>query len=412
MGQQPIIIVGAGPVGLTAAKLLTGQGIPVKVIEKSDGPSKEWRASTFHAGTLELLEETGLTGELMSKGLIADKVQYRDRNKGLFAEFDFNLLKDETKYPFRLQCPQSTYVKVLYDNLKRDSLADIHFNTEVTDFKQDADGVNVTFQTPDGEEVVRTPFLLGADGARSTTRKLLDIPFEGYTLEERFLLVGTPIAFDQFIPDIAYVNYISDPDQFLFILRVPEAWRLLYPVSPGTSDEEAMNDENVQRQLQSVFKTDQHFPIIERMIYRVHQRVADTFYKGRVILMGDAAHINSPMGGLGLNSGVHDSVDLSRRLIRIMNNEEKNMEEELKTYSQVRQKVALDYVRLISEKNTRIMKEKDPEFRLQMQKDLAAEANDDELARKWLRRSSLLSSVREQGIGKPPEEINKALNKV
>lgn len=93
---------------------------------------------------------------------------------------------------------------------------------------QDADGITVTVDTANGREEVRTPFLLGADGARSTIRKQMEIDFKGYTLEEKFLLVGTSQSFTQFISDIEYVNYISDPDQFLFMLHVPEAWRLLY----------------------------------------------------------------------------------------------------------------------------------------------------------------------------------------
>jgi 3-(3-hydroxy-phenyl)propionate hydroxylase len=269
---------------------------------------------------------------------------------------------------------------------------------------QDEDGVTVTIQTPEGEHELRTPFLLGADGARSTIRKLLGFSFEGYTLEERFLLVGTPVAFDQFLPDIAYVNYISDPDEFLFILRVPEAWRLLYPIPPQVPDEQALSDENIQLALQRALKTDHQFPIVERMIYRVHQRVAEKFYQGRVVLLGDAAHINSPLGGLGLNSGIHDAVDLSRRLIRIWSQgDEANIDAELEVYNQVRRRVALDYVKDITEKNTNLMKEKDPEYRAKMQREMAEQAADPERARKWLLRSSMIASVREQGIGEAPK---------
>src|SRR5712692_5764345 len=103
MQQDPIVIVGAGPVGLTVAEILTQQAIPVIVLEQSATPSPEWRASTFHAATLELLEKTGVSEELVARGLIADRIQYRDRLTGLYAEFDTNLLKNDTRYPFRLQ---------------------------------------------------------------------------------------------------------------------------------------------------------------------------------------------------------------------------------------------------------------------------------------------------------------------
>jgi len=397
----PIVIVGAGPVGLTAADILTLQGTQVIVLEKNNCLSREWRASTFHAATMELLEPTGLADELMKLGLVADKVQYRDRKNGLFAEFDCNLLKDETKYPFRLQCPQSTYVKVLNERLQKRSNVEIRYNAEVVALTQDSEGVTVTVQTPNGQEEVRALFVLGTDGAHSTVRKQLGFAFEGYTLEQRFLLVGTPVDFRQYLPDLSYVNYISDPEEFLFILRVPEAWRCLYPVPPEIPEEAALDPERIQQQLQKALNTTNRFPIIERMIYRVHQRVSEKFFDGRIILVGDAAHVNSPMGGLGLNSGIHDAVDLSRRLIRVFEGNG-DIEAELETYSRLRREVALAYVRQITERNTNVLTEKDPVKRLQFQKDLAAEANDPVRAKQWLLRSTLLSSVREQGIGKPP----------
>jgi 2-polyprenyl-6-methoxyphenol hydroxylase-like FAD-dependent oxidoreductase len=404
MLENPIIIVGAGPVGLTAAEILTQQGIPVLVLEKNDSPNKEWRASTFHAGTMELLEPTGLADELLKRGLKAPKIQYRDRKTGLYAEFDSSLLQDETKYPFRLQCPQSTYTQVVYERLQQRPIADVRFNSEIIGLSQDENSVTVKIQTPNGIEELHAPFVLGADGARSAVRKLIGMSFEGYTLEERFLLVGTPVGFEQYLPDLAYVNYISDPDEFLFILRVPEAWRLLFPVPASVSDEEALKDENLQLAFQRALNTNDTFPIVERMIYRVHQRVAGKFYDGRVILMGDAAHINSPLGGLGLNSGIHDAVDLSRRLIRIVSDENHtNLKEELEVYSNVRRQVALDYVKEMTEKNTNLMKEKDPEYRLKMQQQMAELAANPVTAKKWLLRSSLISAVREQGIGEPPK---------
>lgn len=401
MSEDPIVIAGAGPVGLTVAEVLSHQGIPVIVLEKGSSPSKEWRASTFHAGTLGLLEPYGISEDLMKRGLIAEIVQYRDRKTGVYAEFDFKLLKDDTKYPFRLQCSQATYVQLLNERLQRVANVEVRFNSEVVDFVQDADGVTVTVQTPNGTEEIRTPYLLGADGGRSTVRKKLGFAFEGYTLEERWLLVGTPIHLDQYIPDLAIVNYISDPEQFLFMLRVPEAWRFLYPVPPEISDEAALDPDSIQKTMQAGLGTSDTFPIVENTIYRIHQRVADKFYEGRVVLLGDAAHVNSPMGGLGLNGGIHDAVDLSKRMVRIMNGAD--AAPELDKYSEVRRRVAVEYVKKISERNTRVVKEKDSAYRLKLQQDMRDEANDPVRARAWLLRSSMIASVREQGIGDPPE---------
>ncbi|MUG69942.1 MULTISPECIES: FAD-dependent oxidoreductase [Paenibacillus] len=400
MSQHPIVIVGAGPVGLTAATILTQAGLPVIVVEKSNAPSREWRASTFHAGTLELLEPYGIVEELMSRGLLSEKVQYRDRKNGLYAEFDFNLLKDDTKYPFRLQCSQATYVQLLFEKLKKRANAELRFEAEITGFTQNESVVTVSVKTPNGMEQLQTPYLLGADGARSVVRKTLGFAFDGYTFEERWLLVGTPNALDQYIPGLAYVNYISDPEQFLFMLRVPEAWRFLYPVPPEIPDEVALNMDNIQRTMREALHTTDHFPVVENTLYRIHQRVAENFYEGRAILLGDAAHLNSPMGGLGLNSGIHDAVDLSIRLIRIVNGADRKAE--LDKYSDARRRVAVEYVKSISEKNTQVVKETDPEHRIKLQREMAELANDPVRARQWLLRSAMIASIREQGIGDAP----------
>ncbi|TDF93226.1 FAD-dependent oxidoreductase [Paenibacillus piri] len=400
MSKDPIVIAGAGPVGLTAAEILSQEGISVLVLEKGSAPSPEWRASTFHAGTLELLEPYGVSEDLLKRGLIADKVQYRDRKTGLYAEFDFNLLKDDTKYPFRLQCSQATYVQVLKERLEKRSNVELRFDSEATGFQQDENGVTITVETLKGREQVRGSYFLGADGGRSTVRKTLGFAFDGYTLEERWLLVGTPVALNEYIPDLAYVNYISDPEQFLFMLRVPEAWRFLYPVPPEIPDEVALDLEGIQNTMRVALKTDDTFPIIENTIYRIHQRVAEKFYEGRIILLGDAAHLNSPMGGLGLNSGIHDAVDLTKRLVRIIGGADATAE--LDMYSEVRRRVAVDYVKSISEKNTRVVKEADPQQRIKLQQEMRDLANDSVRARRWMLNSAMIASVREQGIGEPP----------
>jgi 3-(3-hydroxy-phenyl)propionate hydroxylase len=169
-------------------------------------------------------------------------------------------------------------------------------------------------------------------------------------------------------------------------------------------DEQALNEQRIQRTMQRALHTDQYFPIVERMIYRVHQRVAERFYAGRVILLGDAAHVNSPLGGLGLNSGIHDAVDLSIRLIRILAEDPLvDVDAELQMYAQSRRQVAIQYVQNISGRNTRLMTEQDPQQRQRLQQELASEASDPERARRWLLCSSLQTSVREQGIGVAPK---------
>ncbi|MDC3411900.1 FAD-dependent oxidoreductase [Terrihalobacillus insolitus] len=404
--KDPVIIVGAGPVGVTLAEMLSQNGITTILLEKAKEPNREWRASTFHAGTLELLEETGVVEEMIKRGIKADKVQYRDRNEGLYAEFDFNLLKDETKYPYRLQLSQSSYVQIVYERLSKRNNIEIKFESEVIGYEHSESGVMVSVQTPNGIEEIRGAYLLGTDGGKSIIRKKLGVTFDGYTHEERWLLVGTPKSFLEYQSDLAYVNYISDPEQFLFILHVPGAWRFLYPVPPEVSDEVALHPGNIQKTMQKALNTTDTFPIVENTIYRIHQRVAGEFYKGRVVLVGDAAHLNSPMGGLGLNSGIHDAIDLSKRIIRIYH-ENANATDEFKQYNELRRRVATDYVKQISEKNTRTVKEKDPKERIKLQQEMADQANDPKRAKEWMLRSAMIASVREQGIGVPPKSVSK-----
>lgn len=401
----PAIVVGAGPVGMTAAAALAHAGIPTVVVEASPTPQPDWRASTFHAATLELLDEIGITGRMHAEGLVVPRYQFRDRHAGLIAEFDLGLLGAETRFPYRLQLNQQRLVRFLYDRLAADHRVELLFGARCTALRDTGDGVAVTVQTPDGTvRTLRGGYLIGADGASSTVRKLLDVPFEGFTYPERFLIVSTPVDMRTQFPGIAEVNYVADPEQWLFILRTPEAWRVLWPVPAATTVEQATTESEMQRQLQSIAPYPGGYPIIDHQIYSVHQRVAATFRVGRVMLIGDAAHVNSPLGGVGLNSGIHDAMDLARRLARIRD-DSADEPAELDAFARCRRRIALEYVQADTERNTNRLKETDPDIRLANQRELRDLAADPDRARAWLRRVSLLESVRRFGIGAPAGEL-------
>lgn len=405
----PVVVVGAGPVGMTAAASLARHNIPVIVVEAAPRPSPDWRASTFHAATLELLEDIDITGRMHDEGLVVPKYQFRDRADGLVAEFDLGLLADETRFPYRLQINQQHLVRFLYERLLQDDNADLRFGTRVTGFERTADGVEVAVETPSGPERLRASYLIGADGPRSTVRRTMGVPFEGHTYQERFLIVSTPIDMQEQLPGIAEVNYVADPREWLFILRTPESWRVLWPVPEGTSVEEATTEEAMQAQLQSVAPLAGGYPIIDHQIYSVHQRVAAAFRQGDVFVIGDAAHINSPLGGVGLNSGIHDAMDLTRRLVRIRDGEAVDADAELDAFAECRRRIALEYVQADTERNTERLKERDEALRRKNQDELRAIAADPDRARSWLRRVSLLESVRRFGIGTPATELRDLL---
>ena len=403
--ERPVVVVGAGPVGMTAAAALAQAGVPVVVVELHPEPRPDWRASTFHAATLELLESIDITGQMHAEGLVVPKYQFRDRRDGLVAEFDFSLLADETPYPYRLQLNQQHLVRMLFDRLRRDSNVRLRFGTRLETVRIEADGAVLELETPQGPEQLAASYVIGADGPRSAVRNSLGIAFEGFTYPERFAITSTSVDLKELLPDLGYVNYVADPEEWLFILRTPESWRVVWPVPEGMTPEEASSPERLQAQLQHVAPYEPGYPVIDHQLYNVHQRVAAAMRVGPVLLAGDAAHINSPIGGVGLNSGIHDAMDAARRLARIVH-DGADAEAELATYDRVRHTVAVEYVQADTQRNTDRLREKDEAVRLRHQDDMRAIAADPEKARDYIRRVSLLESVQRFGIGRPPAEVH------
>ncbi len=389
---------------MVAAASLARLGVPVVLIEAEDEPKTDWRASTFHAATLELLAELGLGDRMHAEGLVVPVYHFRDRREGLVAAFDFTLLADETPYPYRLQLNQQHLVRMLHERLRALPEVELLFGTRVTAVEQEpGGGASVTARTPDGTRVLHGAYVIGADGPGSTVRRSLGVDFHGYTYPERFLIASTSVDLAEALPGIAEVNYIADPHEWLFLLRTPESWRAVWPVPAGQSEEEATEVARLQRQLQGVAPWAAGYPIIDRQLYRVHQRVAERFRVGDIALIGDAAHINSPMGGVGLNSGIHDAVDLSRRIARIASGTSPAVAEaELAAFADVRHRVAVEYVQADTQRNTQRLRETDEERRRAAHAEMRAIAADRDRARAYMRRASLLESVRRFGVGLPP----------
>jgi 3-(3-hydroxy-phenyl)propionate hydroxylase len=393
--REPIVVVGAGPVGLTAATALADQGLPVTVVETSPVPQTDWRASTFHAATLEVLERVGVVPDMLRLGLPVPRFQHRDRTEGLVAEFDFGLIADQTRYPFRLQLNQQRLVGLLFDRLRACDNVTLRFGARVTDVRDDA----VVLA---GGERIRASYVVGADGPGSTVRHSRGIEFDGSTYPRKFLIVSVAEAIDELIPGVAPVAYVSDPDEWLFLLRTPESWRVVLPLAEDADDEQALRPESIRARLDRVATAPGGWHLVDTQVYRVHQRVAARMRDGRVLLAGDAAHINSPLGGMGLNSGIHDAVDLAIRLGRVFDGPAADVEAELATYARLRRRVALDFVGADTHRNTVMMAERDPAVRRTNHDELRATAADPARAREWLLRASLVAAVRSHGIGSPP----------
>ena len=388
-----ILISGAGPTGMVAACYLAGEGIPVTVIEAAESVQKDLRASTFHPPTLEMLERFGAAQFCIDSGLICPLWQFRDRHTGPVATFDLSLLADITPHPYRVQCEQWRLNQYLREHLKQYPHADIRYGYRGVGVAQNNDSVTLTIANDDGEESITGRYLIGSDGASSVVRKSQGIDFEGMTIPETYLTLSTPFQFQDVLPDLADVAYLSDPEEWVVLLRTRKFWRVLVPTS-GETDEQIIDEKRVQQRLQSVVARDVPYEVVHKTAYRVHERVASNYVSGRVFLAGDAAHINNPLGGMGMNGSIHDAVNLCEKLTAMWKDSSINLDA-MQRYNRQRRKVAIDTVQAQSLRNRQILNETDPAKRQAYYDDLKRVVDDPEKHRQYLLRSSMIQSLRD-----------------
>jgi 3-(3-hydroxy-phenyl)propionate hydroxylase len=385
--RDRVLIAGAGPVGLVAAANLVGHGVPVTVLEANAGLSEESRASTFHPPTLDMLDRLGVAEPLIAQGLVAPQFQYRSKRDGLIAQFDFKAIADATAHPFRLQCEQSRLTRILLDRLRHNVNFEIVFSSPVCGATQTADGIEATVMRDGRMETETARWLVGADGARSETRSALGVEFEGFTWPERFLVVSTPFDFHGVIKDLVSVNYVADPQRWHFLLQIPGIWRIMFPIAAGESDALALSSDFAQSLMTQLVPGIDRYEIVHVALYRVHQRVAKTFRQGRAFLIGDAAHINNPLGGMGMNGGVHDAINLTERLAEVWHGSKGDAE--LDRFDRQRRLVTKEYVEKQSIQNKKNLETPGTEF-LDRLAEIAADARK---TREYLLAVSMISSL-------------------
>lgn len=386
-----VLIAGAGPVGLVAANCLADAGIAVTVFEAEADLPQNLRASTFHPPTLDMLARFGAAERLITMGLKAPRLQYRDR-QGWMVEFDFDLIADLTQHPFRVQCEQFRLTRVLAERLATMPHARIEYSATVTGVTQDAGGITATVEGGGGKRTVSAGWLIGADGGRSAVREALGIALEGFTWPERFLVASTPFDFAAVIPKLCEVSYFADPEEWFFLLRAPGVWRSMFPTRGEETDAGILSDDGIERRLQRVYAKAGRYEVAHRTLYSVHQRVAAAYRKGRVFLAGDAAHLNNPLGGMGMNGGIHDAANLAEKLARVIRGEADDAE--LERYERQRRPIALEYVNTITIANKKNLEARDPEERRRFREVMDRTAADPGLAREYLTRISMIASLR------------------
>tara|TARA_B100001146_G_scaffold7954_1_gene6693 strand:- start:73 stop:1272 length:1200 start_codon:yes stop_codon:yes gene_type:complete len=389
--KTQIIIAGAGPVGCVVGLILARAGISVTILETENDLIPELRASTFHPPTLDMLDDLGVTPKLIDQGLITPKIQYRDLEDGLVAEFDHALIDDRTKHPYRLQCEQFKLTRIIAEMLKEFPHAEISFDSKFVDASQTDNAVRVFYETPAGSEQVTCDYLIGADGSRSEVRKSQKIEFQGFTYPEQFVTVSVPEDVDKIVPGMGHVCYIAHPTQWCALIHAPDYWRFLFPIPMETTKEEAFDDDFLEGRLQHLAPHQERYAIQLRTLYGVNQRVAETYRLGRILLAGDSAHVNNPLGGMGMNGGIHDGVNLADKLVRMYGGGE--TEELLNLYDRQRRPIAIEYVQAQTMRNKKNLEETDPNVRRQRQDELRDVANNVEKSRELLLQTSMINGL-------------------
>ena len=335
-----------------------------------------------------MLDRLGAAKPLIAQGLVAPAFQYRSKQHGILAQFDFGMIADVTGHPYRVQCEQSKLTRILYEQLRGEPLFELQFDAHVQQVAQPGSSVEVAIQRDGRMERRSGRWLIGADGARSDVRRSLGVDFDGFTWPERFLVVSTPFDFHAVIPDLAAVSYVTDPGRWHFLLQIPGLCRVMFPVASDESDEQALSPEFAQSLMAAVVPGISHYEIAHVTLYKLHQRVAKTFQHGRAFLAGDAAHINNPLGGMGMNGGIHDAINLTSRMVDVWH--ETTADAELEGYDRQRRLVTLEYIEKQSIQNKRNLESDGTEFRRAL-REIAAEKAE---TYAYLLRVSMIASLR------------------
>ena len=313
MSERPVIIAGAGPVGLVTALGLAAYGIPAIVLEEDATLSTDTKAGTILPRTLEVLRRYGAEAPVLRAALRVDEVGDIDRARNApRASLHTEILRDDTRFPFFINIPQHHMEPVVAAVLESRLPGCLRFSHRVLGVEQDAEGVRVRVETPAGEAVIEGSTLLACDGGRSTIRRQLGLTTEGFSLETRYMLIDVAVDLDLQNPrDYPYLAYFSDAQEWMVLVRQPHCWRFLFPLAKDAPEP----DEAALRAKVAHFIGDaEDMQVLQRIIYPVHHRVASSWRQGSVFLMGDAAHLITPMWALGLNTGILDANSLPWRL--------------------------------------------------------------------------------------------------
>lgn len=387
--EQAIVIAGAGPVGLFAAVLLVAAGRRVIVLEKNDGLSMDMRASTFHAATLDLLAPLGLDEPLVARGSITQGWQYMVHGTKKHAVFDMDLIRDLTGHPYRLQCEQFHFTSLALEHLARNPLFEIRFRHELASVESAGAEASLRVRHFDREYELSTPWLIAADGGKSSVRKSMGLAFEGSVFPKTSITLVLDHPFQEEVPGLLGVNYVWTDDGHYSLMQIRDLWRFSYAPDQQQSVEDALSETVAQAHVQAIFPRGEPYSLLQRNHYTLHQRCLESFHHGRVLFAGDSAHLNSPAGGMGMNGGMHDAHSLVEHLLPVLDGADEAL---LERYSRRRRTIALEEVQRLSARNYRWHRETNPEKRAQIWDELQGIVNDPDNTREFLLNASMIRS--------------------
>lgn len=375
--------------GLYAAILLVDAGHRVVVLEKSSGLPMDMRASTFHPATLDLLEMHGMADALTARGSITQGWQYMVHGTKNHAVFDLEVINDLTNHPYRLQCEQFHFTGLALEYLVASPLFEIRFGNELTALEEQQGGLQLEVRKSAGEYRIDTPWLIAADGGRSTVREFLGLPFEGSIFPSTAITLVLNYPFQDDVAGLLGVNYVWTDNGHYSLMQIRDLWRFSYSPDQEQTVEQALSEPVAQSHLQDIFPRQQPYTLLQRNYYTLHQRCLESFRFGRVLFAGDAAHLNSPTGGMGMNSGMHDAHCLVEHLLPALQGGDDTL---LDRYSRRRRTIALEEVQRLSERNHHWHRETDSQKRTEIWQELQDIVTDEYRTREFLLDSSMIRS--------------------
>jgi len=317
ISDLPVAIVGAGPVGLTTALALAYYKVPFVLFEANAGLSTETKAGTTLTRTLEIWQRFGAASNVLTKAMRVDEIGDIERATNRSRDsVKLHLLRDETRFPFVINLPQHEMEPALRDCVTASQGGEIFYRHRLTSFTQFPNKVKLEIDTPNGLKTFDACYLLACDGGRSTVRDRLGVTVEGRSLPERYSLVDLKVDLDVENPrDYPYLAYFSDATEWMILVRQPSCWRFLYPVHEGQRE---YSIEELREKAVHFIGDVSNVEVLGTNLFKIYHRVAGKWRHGRVMLVGDAAHLITPMWALGLNTGILDSNSIAWRVAWVL----------------------------------------------------------------------------------------------